>query len=459
MKERIKISSILFVGIIAFTVIGCGFFPETDLSKNDAILGYTPYADITLLNQLAEVEGNVDWRIARFFALVNLEEFRQENKWTGAVLSERPLIIYRASNETPRYYEFRVICKGEEIGAITCVVEKEEGEAVQYVIPFATQISEENSRSILANQGKIIDTGYPKITRIRTSGNRSIVDPTTGIEDTGNYFVDVKAREFLEQMNPEDLEAFGITSQQIYDSYIAKFLENENRIQMFWEKVYEDKDRFLAMSDEEIHAAFLAVNPHANARSLYSSDYRYLNAWINRRDWSRPQYTLWCGPVALYFATLGLGSNSGYAGIPTSSSDLTKINAMYKMYENYLGTGATTFIAMNNALASYTNYYLHNASLADAHTWNYSFASMLAGMPVISLRSGWPTIFDPWHYRVIVGTCKETFRDWILFGYVYSYKDWYYVWDAGVDSSGWPGIYWEKADQLYQLFTTRLIHK
>jgi hypothetical protein len=460
MKRSSKILCVLLAVITALIILGCGFFDKPDVSENGAVNNSTPYAEISQLTQLAEVEGNVNWKIARFFALESLENFREANKWSGAVLSERPLIIYRASTEVPRYYEFRVIRGGEEIGAIACVVEKTEGDAVQYVLPFATEISTENARSINANQGKLIDAGYPNTVRVRTSSNGRSVDPGTGIEVQDDYFTDINVQEFLEQLNTEELEALGITTQELYDRYIALAQAEKERVQTFWEKVYEVKDNILNLSEEEILEAFSADARSARA-TLVSENQWILSSWLNKVSWTQPEGKKWCGPVAMYFVTLGLGQNSGYAGFPSSSTDTTKINSMYKAFENKIGTGARTFADMDNALRSLTNYGLHSPWLPSLHLWSYIHSSITAGLPTISLRSG-KTLFGEWHYRTVIGTCRQEYKQGYKFlwwsWYDYYNTDWYMMWDVGVDGSG-GNTFWEKDGQAYQLQTCRVLRK
>jgi hypothetical protein len=472
MKRNSKILCVLLAVITVLMVTGCGPLNQPDLLENEVVNNTTPYADISQLTLLAEVEGNVNWKIARFFALESLENFRQANDWDGAVLSERPLVIYRASDETPRYYEFRVIKKGEEVGAIACVVEKSEGDAVQYVLPFATQVSTDNARSVNANQSKLIDAGYPKTMRVRTTSNGRSVDTGTGLEVPDDYFTDLKIRDLLEQLDPSDLALYGITSQEIYDRYIAIQQAEEERIQTFWEKVYEAEEEILNLSEEEILKIFSDDAISARA-TLLSENQWILWDWYNKGDWNQPVYDkLWCGPMAMYFVTLGFGSASasGYSGFPQNKNDQVRINAMYKAYESRtintadLFYGATTFIAMDNALRALTNYSLHSPLLPSLHLWSYSHSSIKsAGLPVVSLRSG-KTLFGSWHYRTIIGTCRQEYKQkYTILGlinwYDYYNTDWYLMMDVGVDGDVFGKPFWEKAGQLYQLQTCKVQRK
>jgi hypothetical protein len=342
-------------------------------------------------------------------------------------------------------------------------VEKEEGDAIQYVMPFAKQLSVENARSVKTNQSILIDAGYPQTLRVRSISTGRSVNPITNIEDTSYYFVDMKAREFLEQLNPEELAAHGITSQEVYDSFIARFLANEERIKTFWEKVYEVKDTILDLTETEILEGF--GDDFNGIRATLVSDTIYLLPdYEDKLSWNKPSGgTLWCGPVALYFGVLGLGyTKSGYINCPTYNTD-PKINTMYKEFENRIGTGATTFIEMDAALRYFTYYRLHNAALSNAHIWSYSHSSITGPkLPVVSLRSGRPTIFDAWHYRLIIGTRVKRYKEKKTFlwetWYEYYNNNYYKIWDVGgtdKDTSSWSTTVWEIDGKADQLFTTK----
>ncbi len=134
--KRVVVAVLLTLGITALT--GCGhIFDISGSGANKARA--TPYAGEQALTAISSAEGFVNWKLARFFAVVELTEFRETNSWDGAVLSDYPLVIYNAQTGLPRYYEFRVIRGNTEIGAIACAAEKNEGEPVQYVMPFCKE--------------------------------------------------------------------------------------------------------------------------------------------------------------------------------------------------------------------------------------------------------------------------------------------------------------------------------
>jgi hypothetical protein len=119
-----KIKGFLAVGAIAALLLsGCeNVFDVPAVETNGRTA--TPFADEDSLNAIAAMDGFVDWKVARFFALNELDDSRIGNSWEGAWLSEYPLVVYNGETGNPRYYEFRVIRGDSELGAITCVAEK-----------------------------------------------------------------------------------------------------------------------------------------------------------------------------------------------------------------------------------------------------------------------------------------------------------------------------------------------
>jgi len=271
--------AVLAGALIALFVLGCSNgTPIENLQPNETgeqevVLGVTPFADVAHLTELAGVEKNVDWRVARFFALKALQDFRATNEWEGAVLSERPLIINYQLTGEPRYYEFRVIRDEKEIGAITCVVEEQEGSPVQYVLPFATPVAVENSRSARSNRGSFIDAGYPSKLLFRNVATGRSMEAETGVEDMEEYPVDVKVKDLLKDLDPSLYEEYGITSQDMYDAYIAQQNELEERMNEFWQEVASVKHEILKLTEAEILEAFEPEVSMTRANLDWSSYY------------------------------------------------------------------------------------------------------------------------------------------------------------------------------------------
>lgn len=73
--------------------------------------------------------GYVNYRVSRYFANLAMNDFANENDWQNARVSDYSVIIYSAVDDTPRYYEFRVIKDGKEVGAVSCTAKEKEGSA------------------------------------------------------------------------------------------------------------------------------------------------------------------------------------------------------------------------------------------------------------------------------------------------------------------------------------------
>jgi hypothetical protein len=380
----------------------------------------TAYANEDELNIAASKTGFVNWKAARFFALDQLAGIREDSGWNNARLSEHPLIIYNAETGEPRYYEFRVIRNGAEIGAIACVAEKTEGAPVQYVLPFANEITEPNARAVSLNEGKLIDAGYPgKLLMRESNGGRSI-DAATGAVDETEYPIDVRVKEALENAPAELLEKFGLTSQDLIDQYIADEVKKEKELAVFWEEVDGLTEKILAMSEEELEAAFGEDAARLSVGTDYSSEF-LLYDWENKSGWHNFK-SVYCGPDTVAFIMLGLGTRSGYPNIPLKN-DSDRLLAFYNAVQQNMGAGPKLYQwfngdSLDGGLRRLTGgrYSIgaHWGTLVLSHNWDMVNNSIRRNsLPAISLRmSSLAHVLSSfswdWHYRTIIGTRKAT---------------------------------------------------
>ncbi|MBP3710221.1 MAG: hypothetical protein J6I73_07470 [Treponema sp.] len=439
--------SVLGLAVLASMLTGCkNFFSPASMDSTVETHGA---ADLALLQDLA-TQGYVDYRIARFFALTTLDEFTPTHSWQGATLAAQPLVIYNSANERPRYYEFRVIQNGKEVGAIACIADKEEGEPVQYVMPFAKQVGSTVARSVAFSEAKFIDTGYPSRLVAKNYMTGRSADAITGKEET-DVAHDIKVRELLETATPEMLEELGITTQELYDELMKEQLEEETRIAEMWDEIEKVQAEILAVTDEEV---LVSDTSRATVISTSTSDF-YLKPWYDKREWTNPGGD--CGCNALTFITLGLGDKSGCPYVPLSNNSAA-IMELYRRYVNTLWSGAKGFVAMSVGLSKMTDYHLFSNFF---HRWDYIVPVMRnTGMPVVSLRSSiigkkeWA-----WHYRTIIGAKTETvvtqhkflWKKWNTS----SSTDWYFMHDNGVDGKN----FWEKRGKYYQLWSAHVVKK
>ncbi|WP_253679585.1 phage integrase N-terminal SAM-like domain-containing protein [Treponema sp. OMZ 788] len=94
--------------------------------------------------------------------------------------------------------------------------------------------------------------------------------------------------------------------------------------------------------------------------------------------------------------------------------DNSKAQALYMVFENTIGTGPKVISSLSKGLSAHTNYKIeqklcHRWKDVNSHITNYH-------LPVVSLRSGW---YGDWgfHYRLIIGTQKETKKEYHKFSW------------------------------------------
>ena len=117
--------------VVALVLTSCEFgIKLAEESDNEGLV--TPYTNMSNLSIARSVADEADpdivnWKVARFFALIEKIDFESVYPWHGAKVSEYPVVIYYADSNKPRYYEFRVIKNDVGIGSITCNASKSEG--------------------------------------------------------------------------------------------------------------------------------------------------------------------------------------------------------------------------------------------------------------------------------------------------------------------------------------------
>ena len=136
MKNDKKQSKVHWGGLFALlltVMMGCSVASNGSNGTTVSSANTTPdVATLDAITNTTDASGKtpyVYWRVARTFAMIELESFRQANDWYNAKLSERPVLVYDGKSR-PKYYEFRVIRDGKEIGAITAVAQKVGGKPV-----------------------------------------------------------------------------------------------------------------------------------------------------------------------------------------------------------------------------------------------------------------------------------------------------------------------------------------
>lgn len=224
----------------------------------------TPYASVEELDSVTNLGSEyVYWRVSRAFALIELENFRTTENWEGTSLSEKPVLIYSAKSQ-PKYYEFRIIDGDKEIGTITAIAQKKDGDPTAYVLPYAPSY---NTEALSKGRGiRIIDNGYPNVaygaksqagTKIRNATDES--GETIDLEHqdiASDFFAD----------NPEWLSETGLSLTEVQEIESATIASNTN----MWLEMDELMDVLVSLStnDEviaEIFSEIAASDPNRTA--------------------------------------------------------------------------------------------------------------------------------------------------------------------------------------------------
>ena len=423
-----KVTRFCFLLMISIVLVFAGFLtgchqpmnPNLDFDVPNSAFD-TPFASREVLQEIAQVEGNVDWRVARFFALATLEGFRHTQGWEGAVLSQYPIIINYAGTRQPRFYEFRVMRGNVEIGAIVCVAREDEGSPVQFVIPFAT----------LGTTGDVM----------------SVTDIGERRRTTRELSDYARAIDILESLTPEEFETFGIPSQEAFEAMLSHHRANVERNKNFWQQVTESQDMILSLTEQEIVAKFRDDGMVSNA-IIVGQWHNRLYRWYNKRNWRIiGEPGTWCGPWVVYFITLGLGAESGFPGIVPTVNNTNQLRAFYNIFERRIGTGPRTFTGLDNGLTHYTRFTINHWA---PNNWNHYFNSIdnhlrATQLPVISRR--WPIVgAGGFHYRLITGTKAITFWQNSFFPWArYWTEAFYHIQDNGSDGHH----RWEPSDSFW----------
>jgi hypothetical protein len=445
-KPKNLTSTVLCFIISLFLLASCAFqLTNENPSSNASQNLNTPYASVQELDSITN--GSSDyayWRLSRVFALMQLENFRSQCNWNNTALSERPVVIYDGQF-FPKYYEFRVCLDGKEIGAISCIAQKKDGQPVAYVMSYAKDYSQSSS---LGKNYKIIANNYPASIYYGVQNeapnklgimNNVVFDPQSG--HATNAAREVSALELLRNADNATLSNIGITNESQRQEMIQDQLSNQSANHDMWQQIEQRQSNIIQTTVEQVAQA--AVSTKGDWDDQY-----ILWQWWNKAYYYNPG--LWCGPNCLTFISIGAGYYPGY-GIDMGNNRQA-IDDAYLTFENAVGTGAKLWWDFSEPLQRYTPFTLiggvpHTYDIANGFIRDF-------GTPVISLRS-WAFINGiwtwEWHYRVICGTLRQhrEWGFWFLWWWIgfSSNKDWYLMHDNGEDG----GNFWEAAGSSAQI--------
>lgn len=457
-KLKFEIASAL--AVFAMLMVGCkNNLVETSAGPENVSSSTTPYASESELTELSE-NGFVNYKIARYYANIAMQQFSETNEWENAKVSDYPLVIYDSNAENPKFYEFRIIKDNEEVGAISCVANSSDGEAVQYVMPFATEISQDNARSVASSEGKLVAINYPSNIGVKTKNSARVINSTSDDLLSTENGEEVSVLDFIENADAETLEALEITDEAKV-TLIKEIEEEQENLKEYWDFIAENESIILATTDEEIQVAYEELYGENNRAVIHSqsTDYYSLSEYVEKSTWTNPGG--WCGPYAMGFVTLGLGKKSGYTNIPTTN-DTMAIYSMYQKFEDTIGTGPKTFSQLSKGLQSLTNYKLCTYPLGDDYTVKKNYIKN-KGLPCISLRTSAIGKSWAWHYRVIIGTKTVTNNTKVTaFGKTLlnfnTYDNYYRMHDNSADGPCY-GAFYEKANRIYQIRSAYVTEK
>jgi hypothetical protein len=407
----------------------------------------TPYASLAELEAVTNISTNyVYWRVARFFALVGLENFREETNWKSASLSAKPVIIYDGASK-PEYYEYRVCVNGSEVGEIACAARKDLGKPVQHIWMVT------NDYSAVATKGanyRLIDAGYPNkvfygILSKDGDAPSVVVDPVTGLST--NAVLAPSAIEFLTNADINTLSNIGITTDQ-YQATLASLLAQQSSNSEMWAQIDQNTSNVINISDAEL----------SNAAALGSTKSDYVLK-VTLQKWSNASYywncSGYCAPYCLTYLSTGWGIYPGYGR--NMEGDAAAIQTVYNYYNNFMGVNLpVTSYQMAVAYGLLSKHGLNPISIGVGYP-NASISMAAFGAPVVMLRScgvvngSWDWSF---HYKSVIGL-KQVHTEWltsILFvNITCSSDDFYYaVHDNGADGYG-NGYGYEEVGNLDEI--------
>ena len=467
---------------ISFVLLACNFGFRNQADDGELV---TPYMTPSVARSVSDISSTspdvVDWRVARFFAVLEKIEFESVYPWHGASVSEYPVVIYNTDSKIPRYYEFRVIKNGIEVGSISCNASKLDGEPIAYVSEMTHKVTKETAKKLTDpfSGSDLININYPvkfisrELSTSSKKGGKADVTFKDALTEkpieTPEVFTEKKLVDFLNEANTETLLAMEINEvekQQMLD----EARETVSDIKALWAAIDEITPQILATTDEEIEREYQnpdAIIDNPLGRCVYKTEetdtYKYiLNDWYGKGDWLIYNAEPWCAPAAVTYIALGLGEKAGFDKIP-AFYDKYKVRDLYYIFEKTIGTGPKVISSLSKGLSTHTNYKIEQKL---CHRWNDVNNHLVNfNLPVVSLRSGW---YGDWgfHYRVIIGTKTVRKREyhklsWWWFGWKSKYwtKDkytnWYYMHDNLVDG----GNFWEKAGGVYQSTLGLVKHK
>jgi len=263
--KRIKNVSIYLFVAISIVLSSCNSdqleISNTSISSKNAIEIYKiPFAEQQTLTDIASNKSNISYQTARKMAIIEMElSLKAQMKWSGAKLSEKPVVVYDAKSNA-KYYEFIVISDaGQNIGTVTTCVQKETDAVISHVLPYVRDYSCFTTKG---SSYKMISTGYPSrilIGVLAKSGDEPsvVIDPATNNSVSNLLTEDASgAIESINKLTEDQKTGFGITNA---DSLVNAIKEKD------------------ALNKMYAHAVICLVNNFAHYVVAFGSKYENWN--------------------------------------------------------------------------------------------------------------------------------------------------------------------------------------
>ncbi len=305
MKRKLLLSQVLLLGLIVLFFNSCqqnlGLQDNElqDNKKNDLVTPYSNMDDLRMVRSVSPENSDlIYWKVARFFAVLEKIDFESMYPWHGAKVSQYPVVIYHADTNKPRYYEFRVIKDGVELGSIACNACKSEGTPIAYVSEITNKVTTETAEKLVDpfGEAKLAAVNYPNqfVMRETNVSSRSVFKGETDFKDAlteqiidqSAVFIEQRVDDLLFNADEAALKKLDITPEA--KTEILEEGENFSRdMADLWASIDEITPKILATTDEEIEREY--QNPDAiipMTRDLYNTDtttvqQKMLNDWIN----------------------------------------------------------------------------------------------------------------------------------------------------------------------------------
>lgn len=457
---------LLMGGIIASCMVN-------DLANGNGTLEWstasgTPYASVEELDAVTNLGSEyVYWRVARVFSVLEMESFKNEEDWYNTQLSGTPVVIYD-SMSCPKYYEFRVIHNGEEIGAVTATAKKEGSSVVNFVLDSVKDYSHLKKKG---DNYQVIAEDYPSSVVygiVTKSGEKisSAIDPDSG-EDVEIY-EPMGLLEFLNTADQDTLIYMGITNQCQIEILIEYVISNSNDSSRMWASIDEYESNIIALTDEEI----IEMMRNDSTKGSYSHPL-ILSTWEAISGITRGGH---CSISALWWIYRGLYDKYRHNTFSTTSSSGMGEDLLYNDLYDKMGIdkGGNLYPRFESAMEFVTGFKYKIAFdywYGTLHHWDHAWDKIAnTGLPLISTR--YPgkikadgTKSEAEHARVVYGVRHDhkEWSEWVTFlwsgWWTTKTSDTYYyrMHDNGADNGGVD--WWEADNESYQkvlLFTEKI---